>query len=253
MGYFPKKGEKGIKILIPSFLTRVKVKNEDGSYELKLLFNLSDEEKLKYHDKDDDSIVYHDQILSRFSVGTVFDISQTNMPMDIINEKLNPILEDPKADSITDNFIKAIYKDGFKVKYDNVANGAKGYYDFSENTIVIKKGLSNLMRLKVIVHEYAHALAHKHLKENNQEYKEHREKYETEAESIAYVVSRYLALDTRDYSQTYLYSWSKNKDFKEIDDSFSTIVNYSKKIINNYNQILEKNNTLSENMESVSI
>lgn len=253
MGYYPQKDEKGIKILVPSFYNRVKIKKDDGSYEIKPLYTLSDEDKKKYHDKNDDSIVYHDQRLSRFSVGTVFDVSQTNMPIDLIHDKLNPILEDPNADYITDNFIKAIYKDGFKVKYGNTLNGSKGYCDFKNNTLVIRDGLSNLMRLKVIVHEYAHALAHRHLKENNKEYIEHREKYETEAESIAYVVSKYLGLDTRDYSQTYLYSWSKNKDFKEIDDSFSTIVNYSKKIINNYNHILEKNNTLAENMESVSI
>ena len=255
MGYYPKEEEKGngLKILVPSFFTRVKIKNDDGSYEIKPLFALSDDDKKRYRDKNDDSIVYHDQRLSHFSIGTVFDVSQTTMPIDLIHDKLNPILEDPNADYITDNFIKAIYKDGFKVKYGNTLNGSKGYCDFQNNTLVIRDGLSNLMRLKVIVHEYAHALAHRHLKENNKEYTEHREKYETEAESIAYVVSKYLGLDTRDYSQTYLYSWSKNKDFKEIDDSFSTIVNYGKKIIDNYNKIVEKNNILSEDMERVSI
>ena len=253
MGYFPKKGEKGIKILVPSFLTRVKIKNNDGTVEITPLYTLTDEEKQKYSNINDDTITYHDKILKSFSVGTVFDVSQTNMPIDLINEKLNPMLDDPKADTVADTFIKAIYKDGFKVKYDETQNGAKGYCDLENNTIVVKKGLSNLMRLKVIVHEYAHALAHSHLKENGMEYIHNREKYETEAEAIAYVVSKYLGLDTRDYSQTYLYSWSKNKDFKEIDDSFSTIVNFSKKIISNYNKILKKNNTFSEDIESVSI
>ena len=240
MGYFPKKGEKGIKILVPSFLTRVKIKNNDGTVEITPLYTLTDEEKQKYHNKDDNTITYHDKILKNFSIGTVFDVSQTNMPMDLIEEKLNPILEDPKADFVADTFIKAIYKDGFKVKYGDTPDGAKGYCDFENNIIVIKKGLSNLMRLKVIVHEYAHSLAHNHLKDNTEEYTNNREKYETEAESIAYVVSKFLGLDTRDYSEIYLYSWSKNKDFKEIDDSFSTIVNYSKKIIDNYNKMFEK-------------
>lgn len=153
---------------------------------------------------------------------------------------MNPVLDDPRADYATDIFIKAIYKDGFKVKYENIESGAKGYCDLVTNTIVIKNGLNNLMRLKVIIHEYAHALAHNHLKENNKEYKEHREQYESEAESIAYVVSKYLGLETKDYSIMYLYSWSKNKDFSEIDDSFNTIVNYSKKIINNYQKMLSK-------------
>ena len=74
---------------------------------------------------------------------------------------------------------------------------------------------------------------------------EHRNKYETEAESIAYVVSKYLGMDTSQYSNMYLYSWSKDKDFKEIDDSLNTIVNYSKMIINNYEKILSKSQNIS--------
>lgn len=163
------------------------------------------------------------------------------------------MLEDPRADSVADIFIKAIYKDGFKVKYDDIPNGAKGYCDFDNNTIVVKKNLNNLMRLKVIVHEYAHSLAHKHLKDNHKEYTEHREQCESEAESIAYVVSKYLGLDTKDYSMMYLYSWSKDRDFKEIDNSFNTIVNYSKKIIDNYQKMADKELEYNINQESVSI
>ncbi|MDD4795852.1 MAG: hypothetical protein PHG03_04790 [Bacilli bacterium] len=96
------------------------------------------------------------------------------------------------------------------------------------------------MRLKVIVHEYAHMIAHQHLKNNNKEYHEYRNKYESEAEGIAYIVCKYLGLDTRDYTMMYLYSWSKNKDFKELDDSLNTIVNYSKKIINNFEKMNKK-------------
>lgn len=52
----------------------------------------------------------------------------------------------------------------------------------------------------------------------------------------------------------YLYSWSKNKDFSEIDDSFNTIVNYSKKIINNYNKMVDKEMDLNyEKMMGFSI
>ncbi|MDD2518602.1 MAG: hypothetical protein PHG18_01795 [Bacilli bacterium] len=38
----------------------------------------------------------------------------------------------------------------------------------------------------------------------------------------------------------YLYSRSKDKDFKEIDASLNTIVNYSKKIIKNFELVYEK-------------
>lgn len=62
MGYYLKKDEKGkgLKILVPSFYTRVKIKNDNGTYEITPLFALFDDEKKKYRDKNDDSIVYHD-------------------------------------------------------------------------------------------------------------------------------------------------------------------------------------------------
>lgn len=240
MGYKINKDETGMKILIPSFLRFAKVNKEDGTFDIKPLYMLTEEELKKYKDKTDESVSFYKEKVTNFGVGTVFDASQTDMPLDAIEEELNPVLEDPKADGVADTFIKAIYKDGFKVKYEEIKDGAKGYCDFDTNTIVIRKGLSNLMRLKVIVHEYAHGLAHQHLKDNNKEYRDHRNQYETEAESIAYVVSKYLGLDTKDYSQMYLYSWSKEKDFKEIEDSFNTIVNYSKKIISNYNKMYDE-------------
>lgn len=241
MGYKVNSGEKGIKIVIPSFYNIVKIKQADGTFDYKPQFALTEEEKEIYKNKDDDTITFHNQKLSNFRVGSVFDVSQTNMPIDEITKVLDPNLEDERAPEITDNFIKAIYKDGYKVEYEEkMKKGVKGYCDFDNKKIVIKKDMGNLMRLKVVIHEYAHSLAHKHLSDNKQDYVEHRNKYETEAESIAYVVSKYLGLDVSDYSNMYLYSWSKEKDFKEIDDSLNTIVNYSKMIINNYEHVLEK-------------
>ncbi len=242
MGYKINTGEKGIKILIPNFLTIVKIKtNTPNVYDTKPLFMLTEEENQIYRDKSDDRITFFKYKLSNFKVGNVFDASQTDMPLDEIEEQLNPVLDDPSADGIADTFIKTIYKDGFKVRYEDIESGAKGYCDVKDNVIVLRKDLSNLMKLKVLVHEYAHGLAHQHLKDDGKDYHIHRNKYETEAESIAYVVSKYLGLDTSNYSLTYLYSWSKEKDFKEIDDSFSTIVNYSKKIIENYKKMYEEN------------
>ncbi len=242
MGYIVNKPlSDGIKIYMPQFYNIAKITNVDNSISYKPYFALTEEEKKIYKDKENNSIIYHKQKLSGFSMGYIFNAKDTNMPMDIIDEELNPILEDPQADGITDTFIKAIYKDGIKVKYTDMSNSKKGYCEFDNNAIVIKKGLSNLMRLKVIIHEYAHALAHRHLKNNKKEYECHRNQYEAEAESIAYVVSKYLGLDTKDYSQMYLYAWSKEKNFSEIEDSLNTIVNYSKKIISNYKKMYEEN------------
>ena len=92
MGYRINSGEQGIKILVPTFYTIVKIKTDvDGKYEYKPLFALTEDELKKYKDKSDDSITYHSEKLSNFKVGSVFDASQTNMPLDEINEKLNPV------------------------------------------------------------------------------------------------------------------------------------------------------------------
>lgn len=247
MGYYINKGEKGIKILFPVFLKFIKVDTNDSQFKIKPIYLLTEEELKKLKDKEDNSVTFYKEKATYFKVGNVFDVSQTTMPFEEIDSSLNPILEDSRADGITDIFIRAIYKDGIKVKYEDIDSGAKGYCDFNNKTIVVKKNLSDLMRLKVIIHEYAHSLAHTHLKDNNKEYQEHREQYESEAEAIAYVVSKYLGLDTKNYSMTYLYSWSKNKDFKELDDSFETINRFSKKIIKNYEEIYDKELDLTDN------
>lgn len=247
MGYYINKGEKGIKILFPVFLKFIKVDTNDSQFKIKPIYLLTEEELKKLKDKEDNSVTFYKEKATYFKVGNVFDVSQTTMPFEEIDSSLNPILEDSRADGITDIFIRAIYKDGIKVKYEDIDSGAKGYCDFDNKTIVVKKNLSDLMRLKVIIHEYAHSLAHTHLKDNNKEYQEHREQYESEAEAIAYVVSKYLGLDTKNYSMTYLYSWSKNKDFKELDDSFETINRFSKKIIKNYEEIYDKKLDLTDN------
>lgn len=254
MGYMLNKDSKGIKIFIPNFYNIVKIKLDNDKYEFKPYFLLTDDEIKKYKDKNDDSITFHNQKLSGFSLGNVFDIKDSTIPMDVIDAELNPIINDKRAEDIMDCFIKTIYNDGFKIEFQDLDGTIKGYCNHSNKMIVIKKGLGSLIQMKVLIHEYAHALAHKHLENNNRDYQEHRNQYETEAESIAYVVSKYLGMDTSGYSLSYLYAWSKDKDFKEIDDSLNTIVNYSKRIINNFDKFYNREFGLyAEDKESVSI
>ena len=240
MGYHLNKDSKGIKVFIPNFYTLVKIKTDDTNFDVKPLFLLTDEERKKYKDKKDDDVTFYTQKLSGFSLGNVFDVKDTTIPMDIIDAELNPVVNDKQADELINCFIKTIYNDGFKVEFKELTNGAKGYCDHKNNTIVVRKGLGSLMQMKVLIHEYAHALAHKHLENNHRDYQEHRNQYETEAESIAYVVSKYLNMSTSDYTLNYLYAWSKEKDFKEIDESLNTIVNYSKRIINNFTKFYDQ-------------
>ncbi len=241
MGYSVNiKNDDGIKIFIPRFYIIVKIVGDDGNISYKPYFALNDNEKSIYKDKTDDRITYYKQKLSGFTLGTVFSAEDTTMPMEAINNEINPVINNEKANDIIDIFIKTIYKDGFKVEFKELDGTIKGYCDHKNKTIIVRKGIGNIMQLKVLIHEYGHALAHKHLEDNNLEYQMHRNKYETEAESISYVVSKYLGITDNGSSLTYLYAWSKEKDFEEINDSFNVIVSYSKRIINNFEKFFDK-------------
>lgn len=241
MGYKVNKGSKSIKILVPLFNKIVQIKQEDGTFISKNEYQLTDEEKKIFRDKSNNQITLLKEKLSRFKVGFVFDATQTDMPIDKVEEELYPISNSLESKELIDVFIKAIYRDNYKVTFvDKIESGAKGYCKTDLNEIVVLNELGSDMKLKVLIHEYAHALSHIHLINQNKDYKEHKNKYETEAESIAYVVSKYLGINTQNSSLGYLYAWSKEKDFKEVEDSFSMIVGASKKIINNFQKMYDK-------------
>jgi hypothetical protein len=245
MGYKVNKGSKSIKILIPLFNKIVQIKQNDNSVISKYEYQLTDEEKKIFKDKTNDQITLLKEKLSRFKVGFVFDAKQTDMPLDKVEEELYPTSNSLESKELLNVFVKTIYRDNYKVSFvDKIESGAKGYCKTDSNEIVVLDTLGSDMKLKVLIHEYAHALSHIHLINQNKDYKEHQNKYESEAESIAYVVSKYLGINTQDSSLGYLYAWSKEKDFKELEDSFSMIVNASKKIINNFEKMYDKNHGL---------
>ena len=100
---------------------------------------------------------------------------------------------------IKDNGFTHTYKDTGK---DNL----NGWCDFTNNEIVIQENLSQAQTIKTTIHEIGHMFSHKDVKLM-------RSIKETEAESIAYVVSNYLGLDTSNYSIGYVAGWSGNEDF----------------------------------------
>ena len=100
---------------------------------------------------------------------------------------------------IKDNGFTHTYKDTGK-------EGLNGWCDFTNNEIVIQENLSQAQTIKTTIHEIGHMFSHKDVKVM-------RSIKETEAESIAYVVSNYLGLDTSNYSIGYVAGWSGNEDF----------------------------------------
>ena len=247
MGYTVIHKDCGIKILTPIFTSFVKIKKEDGLYEEKPTFVLTDKEKEELQDKNNDDVIFSKRRLTGYKVGNVYDISDTTMDINEIENQLNPIIDDERAIDYIKIFESIINSNNYTLRIEDIRGEVKGYCDNVNKNIVVSSNLTNLMKLKTIIHEYAHSILHYEI--DNKEYQENRNKYETEAETIAYVISNYLGFDVSDYSSTYLYSWSENKDISEIDKSLEIIVKNSSAIITKLkDKVLELSN--NKNLEN---
>jgi hypothetical protein len=97
---------------------------------------------------------------------------------------------------------------------------SKGSYNLQTQIISIRSDMGYLQKIKTLLHETAHAIDFK----MNPDTGIKRNRRELVAESVAYVVSSWLGLDTSSYSISYIHSWQKDKDeLKMIADSVQKI------------------------------
>lgn len=222
-----KKGEKGIEILAyaPYFIDGERIKLDNNGK--------------KILDEDGNPIKEKVKIQKEyFKKVVVFDISQT----DGKEIKDLHLVEDLKfeVENFKSFFNALIEISPVDVEIANILNtNAKGYYSPSENKIVIRENMQESQTIKTLIHEIAHAKLH------NEEAIKDRKNISTnflevEAESVAYIVSNYLGIDTSDYSFGYIAGWSASKEPKELISSLELIQNTSNEIIRELDEKLEK-------------
>ena len=177
-----KKGEKGIRIFAPSAYT---CKND----------SCPDISKLGVDHKH-----------MRFILVSVFDISQTEVveggtPIDTGATRLTGEQGSDHLELLTERLHDA----GYTISRDSIypANGRT----VPGKKIVLDNDLQPMMQLKTLIHETAHNVLG-HVSEDT-DYQSHRGLCETEAESVAYVVSSMLGIDTSDYSIKYVGAWAE--------------------------------------------
>lgn len=197
-----KKGEKGIKILAPCPHKITKTaRDEDG--------NLVEKE-LRW---------------TTFRAVSVFDVSQTE------GEDIPEIVSELTGD--VDGYEELVAKltalSPVPVGYEDIQDGAKGYYNPVEKRIAIKTGMPESQTVKTLVHEISHAILHN--RESGEEKDANRRAKEVQAESVAYTVCSALGLDTADYSFGYVAGWSEGKDVKELSASMDIIRKTAEEII----------------------
>lgn len=197
-----RKGETGIKILAPCPHKITKqVKNADGEIE---------EKEIRW---------------TTFKPVSVFDISQTD------GEDVPALVNDltGEVDGYEELLQKLISTSPVPVGFEEIKNGAKGYFNTAEKRIAINEGMAQAQTVKTLIHEIAHAILHN--REDGQEKEANGNAKEVQAESVAYTVCSALGLDTADYSFGYVVGWSKNKEVKELTESMDVIQKTAAQII----------------------
>ncbi|ERK43571.1 antirestriction protein ArdA [Eubacterium ramulus] len=215
-----KKGEKGIKIFAPA------------PYKVKKLVDKIDPETRKPMLDREGKVVKEETEITvpAFKVITVFDISQTE-GKEFPDLSVKPLLADVEQ---YEDFFAALEKASpVPITFEQITNGANGYFSLTDKRIAIKEGVSELQAVKTAIHEIAHAKLHDvDLNAPPEEQNRvDRHTREVEAESVAYTVCQHFGLDTSDYSFGYVAGWSSGKEMTELKASLETIQATAKELI----------------------
>ena len=177
LGRQVRKGERGIKILAPCRRHMSPVKAEGEQDEAERV-----------------------EILTGFRVVHVFDVSQTEG--DELADVRPRRLTGEVPQQLIDALERRVTDEGFTIRREAIARSARnGYADFERHLVVLRDDLSGAQAAKTLIHELAHVLLHQDTDLSE------RDIAEVEAESVAFVVSSSMGLDTSDYSFPYVARW----------------------------------------------
>jgi hypothetical protein len=165
---FVRKGEKAIWILAPMVY-----KNADA------------------HEGEDD------RVIRGFKFVPVWDVAQTN------GEELPSIcnrLDGDDPDGLYAKLLTVASSIGFTVEDHEFVGSTNGDCCHSEHRIRVETTNSPAQRVKTLVHEIAHALLHEKF--------DNRALAEMESESVSFIVTSKLGIDSSGYSFGYVATWA---------------------------------------------
>ncbi|MGN4838157.1 LPD25 domain-containing protein [Bacillus cereus group sp. MYBK150-2] len=232
-GFPVKKGEKGIKILVPN-RTVAKFKDKEGSW--KTVTKANEQEKKQIESKSVEVIpgrLY-------FAVGHVFDVSQKNakaedLPRIFPNRWLEGSVTDYQ--SLYKGMEAIAEKNGVKIIAPKSELGvAKGVSYPLTKEVALNPRNSELQNVKTLLHELAHAKLH--TAETRMNYTAPEKEFQ--AEMTAYAVSSYFGIDTSEYSLGYLASWTQGKEMKDKTKLLKEVHETSIEFIETIENTLEK-------------
>ena len=224
-GFHVKRGEKGIEILVP--VSVQSFKNANGEVK-----------SIKYATKGEKEKIERGEIeifpVTRFKIGHVFDVSQTNakasdLPKLFPNRWIDGTI--PNYDVFYQGLEKLADSIGVKIvepRYELGVSKGASYTGLNEVTLNPRNG--ELQNIKTLLHELAHAKLH--TLETRRNYT--KAEREFQAELVAYAVCSNYGFDTSEYSLAYLKDWTKGTDIATkgelLSEVYDTCMDYIKVI-----------------------
>lgn len=207
-----KRGEKGLMIWMP-----VEIKVKEKQYVLDENGNriLGDDGKFK---REEVVVKKH-----TFKIGYTFDVSQTEQIEGKEVVELSPVKELEGDVKDYQALTKALMEiSPVPITIEAFESSAKGCYYPLTNEIKVQPGMSEVQTIKTMIHEIAHSIVHSnenldHLKKDeNIEFS--KSEKEVLAESIAYIISSHLGIDTSDYSFPYVATWGLSTEPSDLEN-----------------------------------
>ena len=209
------RGEKGIKIIAPVMVsTRQTREKRDPQTHAVML------------DQQGQAITEEIEVkVPLFRVASVFDISQTDgKPLPTLVNDLHENVEH------FDAFMEAVLRSSpVPLEIGPIENGADGFFNPSQQQIMLREGMSEAQTVSAAIHEITHATLHNYNQKQNAQgdvanlQPKDRRTEEVEAESVSYAVCQYYGIETADNSFGYIAEWSQGRDLPELRSSLETI------------------------------
>lgn len=209
-GYRIKKGEHGIKVLFPIKTELIPLGEIDGKQRYRRVADATPEEMEKITNGELKTVTY-----TRYGIGTVFDISQTDCPAEDYPKFYDMGYSSKEHKTLYMAVKNFAEQKGIPVKEEDLKSiSLRGAFYPTENVIQINDKLDDTERLSTLTHELGHALMH-----NNREARQLPESVrELEADSISIMLQQYFGIPLTDsrkrhFSESYK-ACTVLKDFK---------------------------------------
>lgn len=204
---YVKRGQKGIAIFAPCLIKKKFQPESEGS------------------EKDREVT---EQTFVKFKITHVWDVSQTEGdPLPSFCDELTG-----KVDRFEQIFSMLKEISPYNISFEQIPSAVKGYCNFVNKKIAIQIGMSDEQTIKTLIHEIAHSLLHEDSEKS-------REQEEVEAESVAFIISDFLGVDTSSYSFDYVALWSREMKTAELQEILANIQQQVSTIISQLSEKME--------------